>query len=167
MSVSNNNATRVRFDNGGRILIKNGANYLNIMNVRPGEAFEYVPGLRDILHEPDRGALTTPQNGDEKPTQLRIRVNGTAAVASTELESWFMNVENSTPDGNRLLHDIYIEIPNFLTATAGKLYRFQKCAVKPEGGVSVKAGAMFDQLDLDLLDFESKPSVTAYLSPLS
>jgi hypothetical protein len=168
MAITTVNTAKSRCDaTNARILIKNGTDYISISNLRPNSWFEYTPGLREILHETNVGDLTTPQNGDAKPTQLRIKVWGTASVGSTQVEQWFSTIDNSPADGNRKLHDIYIEIPNFAGASAGKLYRFRYCAVKAEGGISVKAGSSFDEFDLDLTDFEAAPTISAYVAPLS
>ena len=169
MSTSNINAQKVRMNQGTRILIQTSAGvYLGIQNIRPGSMFEYTPGLKDILYEPNAGRVTTtPQNGDERPTDLKIMAWGTASVGATELESLFSDVETSGgANGFRRLHDIYIEVPTYDGAITGKRYRFQYCAIKP-GGLSIKGGSSFDELDLDLTDFESKPTITAYTSVLS
>lgn len=168
MATTTVNTTKSRLDvSGARVLIKNGTDYISISNLRPNSWFEYMPGLRDILHEPNVGELTTPDNGDAKPTQLRIKVWGTSTVGATQVEQWFSTVDNSPADGKRKLHDIYIELPDYKGATTGKLYRFRYCAVKPEGGIAVKAGTSYDEFDLDLLDFEAAPTITAYTSILS
>lgn len=167
MTTTNINVRKVRMTDGTRVLIASGSNLLSVLSTRPGSFFEYTPGLKEIIHETEKGRVsTTPQNGDENPTDLKLMVWGTASVGATELETMLSDVENSTPDGYRKLFDIYIEIPTFDGATAGKLYRFRYCAVKPRG-LSIKGGSSFDEFDIELTDFEAKPSITAFVALLT
>lgn len=166
MSISSVNSQKVKMSLGTRVLIQTSSGvYLKIENIQVPSFFEYMPGLKEILWESNAGRVpTNPQNGDERPTELKLNFWGTASVGATEVEGLLSDVETSGgANGFRRLHDFNIEVPTFDGATTGKLYRFRYCAIKP-GGLSVKAGSSFDEYSLDLLDFESKPTISSFSS---
>lgn len=164
MAVTAINSKPVRIGaGGGRFIIKISSTNYNVLNLRPGSEYEYEPGLNDLLHETSAGQLTTPQNGDAKPTKLSIRAQYTAAAASTELEQVLLVTDNTTPDGYRKQFDCYLEIYEYAGATTCKTLRFQKCTVE---SLKVRAGSKYDEIDVDFIDWEVKPTITNGATPL-
>lgn len=167
MTATNINSKPVRIGAaGGRILIKISSTNYNILNLRPGSEYAWEPGLTDILHETSNGVLTTPQNGDQKPSKLSIKAQYTAAASATELQTLFLTVDNTSPDGYRKQFDIYLEINDNMAATTCTQIRFQKCTVD-QGFPKIRAGSKFDEIDVDFTDWETKPTVTTGATPLA
>ena len=164
MAVTAINSKPVRIGSaGGRIIIKTGGTNYNILNLRPGSEYSWEAGLNEVLHETSAGQLTTPQNGDAKPTKLSISGQYTSSAGANELQNMLMVTDNSSPDGYRKQFDVYIEIYDNPSATTCQQIRFQKCTVD---SVKVKAGSKWDEIDVEFTDWETKPTIISGASPL-
>lgn len=166
MAIIIKNAARIRMLNGYRLLIAKGADWISLRNASNDSFIEWTPGLKELLEEPDGGKLVDPLNGDERPTQIKIKMFYTSALDADQLEQLLVAVDKSTPDGLRRQHNMVLEIPDFEGATAGKRVRFTKTVVA-SGGLRIRSGTKFDEIEADLMDFNATPTVERYTTPLS
>jgi hypothetical protein len=160
-----NSQTPVRFEAGGKVLF--GTDELK--NIVEGSLSFEIGGL-EAVGNMDRGALTDVVAGNERPTKVTLKCKVGNPIASSGagllpqvLGALVTNkIKPVNADGTLFTFSMTVKVPDGLGVATGTQYVFAKCYVDNPAKISVAAGAAFDEIELQMTDWEASPAITRY-----
>lgn len=161
MTTTSTNLTPTRFQNGGYVMIADSSNLIAILNIGEDDgAISIKPGARETIMYRDRGVLQDPDEGDDQPGELTLKVRYTSALSANDLEKYLRQAGTAN---KKKLFKFFIGFADSRSATTGKEWTLSKCAVDQDSLV-VNAGGKKDFLDIKLINHEVTPDPARYTS---
>lgn len=158
--MANTNAFSRRIEAGSIITLQDLTAVGTIYTLIAAErgVVEWTEGGYEPIEYLDRGVMQDPLEGDERPTEvtLKVKYTGSADVADV---AKILAARDTNAKMN--LFRLIVKIPDKKGAATGQSLTFAKCFVKA-GGVKITGGKEYDVLDANLTDNEVRPTAATY-----